>query len=94
MQAGWLDCDQRYPKTSTESLEIVQDAQINYVVALHDPDLLPDTAKLSKAPEEAEVSPKDPFYQEVTYARAFSIPVVLVTDSRPSQRLGYRLRGQ
>jgi len=48
------------------------------VVALHDPDWLPDTAKLSKAPEEAEIFPKNSFYQEVTYARALSIPMVLV----------------
>lgn len=44
----------------------------------HDPDLLPDTAKLTKAPEEAEISSKDPFYQEVTYAQALSLPGVLV----------------
>ena len=48
------------------------------MVALHDPELLPDTAKLNKAPEEAEISPKDPSDQEVTYAWALSIPVVLV----------------
>lgn len=41
-------------------------------------DLLPDTDKLSRALEEAEESPKDPFYQEVTTSWALSNPVVLV----------------
>lgn len=47
-------------------------------------DLLPDIAKLSRAPEEAGMPPKDPFYQEVTHALGCLHPSASSTDPTAS----------
>lgn len=74
---------------------MLQDAQINQVVVLYDPNRpVSGYCQAEQGTEEAGTSPKDPLYQEMTYVLGSLHPNAASTDSRASSSLEYRLRGE